>query len=108
MDRAALALLIANVCYRVAVALVGSWGEIVKASFDTGLPALAAKLGFSLPKSDAERRIRLANAEREMQRMSEYDYVIVNHRDRLEQAVGDLKSIVVAERIRVCPRTITL
>jgi guanylate kinase len=40
--------------------------------------------------------------------MSEYDYVIVNYRDRLEQAVGDLKAIITAERLRVCPRTVTL
>jgi guanylate kinase len=43
-----------------------------------------------------------------MQRMSEYDYVIVNQRDRLDQAVGDLKAIIIAERLRVCPRTVTL
>jgi guanylate kinase len=40
--------------------------------------------------------------------MSEYDYVIINHRDRLDQAVGDLKAIIVAERLRVCPRTVAL
>ena len=43
-----------------------------------------------------------------MQRMSEYDYVIVNHGDRLDQAVSDLKAIIVAERLRVCPRKVTL
>lgn len=57
-------------------------------------------------ESDEERRIRLATAEREMQRVSEYDYVIVN--DRLDQAVTDLKAIISAERLRVCPRTVTL
>jgi guanylate kinase len=67
-------------------------------------PRLAAR-GTETPE---ERRIRLATAEREMQRMSEYDYVIVNHRDRLDQAVSDLKAIIVAERLRVCPRTVTL
>jgi guanylate kinase len=55
-----------------------------------------------------ERKIRLQTAEREMLRMSEYDYVIVNRADRLDQAVADLKSIVLAERLRVCPRTVTL
>jgi guanylate kinase len=59
-------------------------------------------------ETPAERRIRLTTAEREMQRMNEYDYVIVNHRDRMDQAVGDLKAIVLAERMRVCPRTVTL
>ena len=55
-----------------------------------------------------ERRIRMETAEREMLRMSEYDYVIVNRADRLDQAVADLKSIILAERLRVCPRTVTL
>ena len=73
-------------------------------SLDELVPRLAAR---GTETAD-ERRIRLTTAEREMQRMSEYDYVIVNHRDRLDQAVGDLKSIVLAERIRVCPRTVTL
>jgi guanylate kinase len=64
-----------------------------------------AKRGTETPE---ERSVRLHTAEREMQRMSEYDYVIINHRDRLDQAVGDLKAIIVAERLRVCPRTVTL
>jgi guanylate kinase len=73
-------------------------------SLDELAPRLAAR-GTEDPE---ERLIRLATAEREMQRMSEYDYVIVNHRDRLDQAVADLKAIVLAERLRVCPRTVTL
>ena len=72
------------------------------------LDELAPRLAARGTETDAERRIRLTTAEREMQRMSEYDYVIVNHRDRLDQAVGDLKSVVLAERQRVCPRTVTL
>jgi guanylate kinase len=72
------------------------------------LDELAPRLAARGTETDEERHIRLATAEREMQRMSEYDYVIVNHRDRLEQAVGDLKSVVLAERQRVCPRTVTL
>ena len=68
------------------------------------MPRLAARG----TESDEERRIRLATAEREMQRVSEYDYVIVNHRDRLDQAVRDLKAIISAERLRVCPRLVTL
>jgi guanylate kinase len=73
-------------------------------TLDELVPRLAAR-GTEPPE---ERGVRLTTAEREMQRMSEYDYVIVNHRDRLEQAVGDVKSIVRAERMRVCPRTIVL
>ena len=72
------------------------------------LGELVPRLAARGTETDEERRIRLATAEREMQRVSEYDYVIVNHRDRLDQAVGDLKAIVIAERLRVCPRTVTL
>jgi guanylate kinase len=74
------------------------------ASLEELEPRLAAR-GTETPE---ERRIRLTTAEREMQRVSEYDYVIVNQRDRLDQAVSDLKAIIRAERLRVCPRTVTL
>jgi guanylate kinase len=50
----------------------------------------------------------MATAEREMQRMTEYDYVVVNQPDRLDLAIAELKAIVVAERRRVCPRTVEL
>jgi guanylate kinase len=73
-------------------------------SLDELLPRLAARGTEALD----ERHVRLKTAEREMQRMSEYDYVIVNQRDRLDQAVADLKSIISAERLRVCPRAVTL
>ena len=72
------------------------------------LEELVPRLAARGTETDEERRIRLATAEREMKRLSEYDYVIVNQRDRLDQAVGDLKAIVTAERLRVCPRTVTL
>jgi guanylate kinase len=74
------------------------------ASLDELVPRLVAR-GTESPE---ERRIRMATAEREMERVSEYDYVIVNQRDKVDQAVSDLKAIIVAERSRVCPRTITL
>jgi guanylate kinase len=72
------------------------------------LEELVPRLAARGTETADERRVRLETAEREMQRMSEYDYVIVNHRDRQDQAVADLKSIVLAERLRVCPRTVTL
>ena len=72
------------------------------------LEELEPRLAARGTESDEERRIRLATAEREMQRVSEYDYVIINQRDRLDLAVRDLKAIITAERLRVCPRTVTL
>lgn len=43
-------------------------------------------------------RVRLANADKEMQAAAAYTYLIVN--DRLEQAVLALKSVILAERCR--------
>ncbi len=74
------------------------------ASLDELLPRLEARG----TETEEERQIRLATAEREMQRMSEYDYVIVNERDRLSQAMDDLKAIISAERRRLCRRDVTL
>ncbi|MDQ3811090.1 MAG: guanylate kinase [Chloroflexota bacterium] len=73
-------------------------------SLDELLPRLEAR-GTEAPE---ERAIRLTTAEREMQRVSEYDYVVVNQSERLGQAVDDLKAILRAERMRVCPRTLTV
>lgn len=72
------------------------------------LGELAPRLEARGTETPEERAVRLATAEREMQHMSEYDYVVVNHSDRLEQAIADLKAIITAERMRVCPRTVTL
>jgi guanylate kinase len=72
------------------------------------LEELVPRLAARGTETAEERRIRLTTAEREMQRVSEYDYVIVNQRDRLDQAVSDLKAIISAERLRVCRRTVTL
>ena len=72
------------------------------------LEDLAPRLVARGTETVEEREIRLATAEREMQRVSEYDYVIVNQSDRLEQAIADLKAIIGAERMRVCRRLVTL
>jgi guanylate kinase len=72
------------------------------------LEELVPRLEARGTETSEERQVRMMTAEREMQRLSEYDYVVVNHRDRLDQAVRDIKSIVMAERFRVCPRTVTL
>ena len=74
------------------------------ASLEELLPRLEARG----TETDEERQIRLATAGREMQRMSEYDYVIVNQSDRLDQAMTHLKAIIAAERLRMCRRDVTL
>ncbi|HEU5318541.1 MAG TPA: guanylate kinase [Chloroflexota bacterium] len=44
---------------------------------------------------------RLAEAQRELACIPGHDYVIVNHTDRLEEAVSQLETIIRAERARV-------
>jgi hypothetical protein len=53
---AALAFGAAWIAYENAVATAVTWGDSVKAAFDLYLPALAAQLGYGVPKSDDERR----------------------------------------------------
>ena len=44
---------------------------------------------------------RLAIAQREMQMIRKFDYIVVNEQDRSEQAVRDLEAILQAERFRI-------
>lgn len=74
------------------------------ATLDELIPRLQARG----TETEEERRIRLKTAEEEMRRVDEYDYVVVNERDRLDKAMSDLKAIITAERRRVRPRTVTI
>jgi len=47
--------------------------------------------------------LRLENAEKELEAMDGYDYLIIN--DRLEEAVESLRAVIIAERCR-CRRTL--
>jgi guanylate kinase len=73
-------------------------------SLDQLPPRLAAR-GTESPE---ERRIRFETAKHEIQLVNEFDYVVINHQDRLPEALEDLKAIITAERLRVCPRVVTV
>ena len=83
-------------------------GPVLYVATAEALDELVPRLEARGTEAPEERSIRLATAEREMQRLSEYDYVIVNHRDRQDQALDDLKAIIRGERLRVCRRTVTI
>jgi guanylate kinase len=57
--------------------------------------------------SDSDQVIcrRLATARREIENYDKYDYILVN--DRLESSVGQLKAIVLSERVRRSGRPLT-
>jgi guanylate kinase len=73
-------------------------------SLDELLPRLAGRA----TETEEERALRFANATREMEQMSSYDYCVVNYRDRLQETADAVRSIVVAERSRVSKRLVRL
>jgi guanylate kinase len=69
---------------------------------------LVARLMNRKTESEESLRIRIATARQELQRIEEFDYVVVNHDDRLEEAVRDVIGIIRAEHCRVHPRMVQL
>jgi guanylate kinase len=55
---------------------------------------------------DMERRLSTARAE--MGALERFDYVVVNREDQLDDAVGQIRAIVRAEKQRVRPRQVLL
>lgn len=51
---------------------------------------------------------RLEAFSSEMKQISMFDYVVVNHRDRIESAVNEIKAIITAEKCRLQQREINL
>ena len=50
---------------------------------------------------------RIAIARSELKRVDEFDFVVVNHEGRLEEAVDDVLSIIRSEHLRVHPRRVS-
>jgi guanylate kinase len=55
---------------------------------------------------ELERRLRVAGQE--MHELTHFDYVVVNHSNRLDDTVDKIVAIVQAEKLKVRPRTIRL
>ena len=51
---------------------------------------------------------RLDMARHEMEAVDQFDYVVINPEDRLDDAVGQIRAIIVAEKQRVLPRRVAL
>jgi guanylate kinase len=52
--------------------------------------------------------LRIATARQEMKRIDEFDYVVVNRDQQLDEAVDAILAIIQAEHHRVKPRQVTL
>ncbi len=55
-----------------------------------------------------EIKLRIATARQEMKRIKEFDYVVVNRGDQLDETVKTISAIIRAEHHRVQPRKVTL
>jgi guanylate kinase len=53
-------------------------------------------------------QLRIAESRQEMKRVAEFDYVVINWEDRIEQAVADVLAIVRAEHCRTHQRMVKL
>lgn len=53
-------------------------------------------------------RLRIATARKELERMHEFDYCVVNHDMALDDAVDKIIAIIEAEHSRVTPRKVEL
>lgn len=57
-------------------------------------------------ESDTDLKVRLGKVNEELRSMLIFDYVVVNHQDRLDAAVEQIRAISAAEKCRVNPRVV--
>ncbi|MGD9099218.1 MAG: guanylate kinase [Anaerolineae bacterium] len=69
---------------------------------------LVSRLQTRKTESPEQLKIRIATSRQEMKRMQEFDYVVVNRHNRLDEAAKQVVSIIEAEHSRVHPRRVTL
>jgi guanylate kinase len=69
---------------------------------------LRTRLRWRRTESPDEMERRLGLARQEMEAVDQFDYVVLNHEDRLDEAVGQIRAIIVAEKQRVRPRRVWL
>jgi guanylate kinase len=69
---------------------------------------LGRRLGERMTEDPDTLALRLATAEQEMAEASRFDYVVVNHDDRLDDAVAEIESIVSREGRRIPARHVAI
>lgn len=68
------------------------------------LDDLSPRLRERGTETDEEMALRLANAQREMEALPHFDYLVVNRQGSLADSVARVRAIVLAERSRATPR----
>lgn len=69
---------------------------------------LVRRLETRKTETPDELKLRIATARKELQRIEQFDYVIINRDFRLDQTVDTIRAIIEAEHHRVKPRQVTL
>ena len=69
---------------------------------------LRQRLALRMTESAEDLQRRLSVAAQEMDQLCHFDYVVINHADRLDEAVAQVQSIIHAEKQRVHPRRLAL
>jgi guanylate kinase len=69
---------------------------------------LRRRLTLRRTESGREISTRLDVAAHELEQARHFDYVVINHEARLDEAVGQVRAIITAEKQRVYPRRVTL
>lgn len=69
---------------------------------------MVQRLEARMTESPQELKLRIATARQEMRRLGEFDYAVVNAKDRLDETVNAILAIIRAEHCRVHPRKVTL
>ena len=62
---------------------------------------LVMRLQRRKTESEDQLRLRIATARKELQRVNEFDYVVVNQEDHLDDTARRIMAIITAEKCRV-------
>ena len=73
-----------------------------------GEAELERRLVLRKTESAEELALRIATARKELQRMGQFDYLVVNPDDHLDKAVDTVLAIITAEHQRVVQRKVSL
>lgn len=69
---------------------------------------LVERLEKRKTESNEDLKLRIATARQEFKRITEFDYVVVNRENKLDETVDTIRAIIDAEHHRVEPRKVTL
>jgi len=69
---------------------------------------LEGRLRQRKTEPDHDLKLRAETACQEMESLPMFDYVVTNHRDRLELTLSQIEAIITAEKCRVKPRSIEI